>query len=114
MLDIEESNLPRLSRNRAFLSLWFAKPMLCMQVAFHENDGNRENDEDNSDSHKQGVECCISGNHSNHGNDENHVTKIHADLVFLACISFLRCFKTAGTPIRKILVYPGMIPCRVP
>ena len=33
---------------RAFLSLWFAKPMVCMRVAFHENDGNRENDEDNS------------------------------------------------------------------
>ena len=31
--------------------------MACVRVAFHENDGNRENDEDNSDSYKQGVEC---------------------------------------------------------
>ena len=46
--------------------------MVCMRVAFHENDGNRENDEDNSDSHKQGVECWICRNHGNHGNDRNH------------------------------------------
>ena len=45
--------------------------MVCMRVAFHENDGNHENDEDNSDSYKQGVECWISGNHGNHKNDEN-------------------------------------------
>ena len=48
--------------------------MVCMQVAFHENDGNQENDdndEDNSDSHKQGVECWIRGNHGNRSNDEN-------------------------------------------
>ena len=31
-----------------------------------------ENDEDNSDSYKQGVECWIRGNHGNHENDENH------------------------------------------
>ena len=57
------------------LNLWFAKPMVCMRVAFHENDRNQENDEndeDNSDSYKQEVECWISGNHVNHGNDENH------------------------------------------
>ena len=30
---------------RAFLNLWFVKPMVCMWVAFHENDGNHENDE---------------------------------------------------------------------
>ena len=46
--------------------------MVCMQVAFHENDGNHGNDKDNSDSDKQGVECWIRGNHGNHGNDENH------------------------------------------
>ena len=49
--------------------------MVCVQVACHENDGNRENDEndkDNSDSHKQGVECWIRGNHGNHENYENH------------------------------------------
>ena len=53
-----------------------------MRVAFHENDGNHENDdendrnhgndendEDNSDSYKQGVECWI---HGNRGNEENH------------------------------------------
>ena len=43
-----------------------------MRVAFHENDGNHEDDEGNSDSYAHGVECWISGNHSNHGNDENH------------------------------------------
>ena len=49
--------------------------MVCVWVAFHENDGNHENDEndeDNSDSYKQGVECWIRGNHGNHENDENH------------------------------------------
>ena len=49
--------------------------MVCMQVAFHENDGyheNDENDEDNSDSCKQGVECWISRNHADDGSDENH------------------------------------------
>ena len=49
--------------------------MVCVRVAFHENDGNRENDEndeDNSDSYKQGVECWIGGNHGDHENDENH------------------------------------------
>ena len=43
--------------------------MVCVWVAFHENDGNHENDED---SYKQGFECWIHGNHGNHGNDENH------------------------------------------
>ena len=60
---------------RVFLNLWFGKPMVCVRVAFHENDGNHENDEndeDNSDSYKQGVECWIRGNHGNHENDENH------------------------------------------
>ena len=49
--------------------------MVCVRVAFHENDGNHENDEndeDNSDCYKQGVECWIRGNHGNHENDENH------------------------------------------
>ena len=60
---------------RAFLNLWFAKPMVCARVALHENDGNHENDEndeDNSDSYKQGVEWWIRGKHGNHKNDENH------------------------------------------
>ena len=42
--------------SRAFLNLWFAKPMVCMRVAFHENNRNHEhdeNDEDNSDSYKE-------------------------------------------------------------
>ena len=49
--------------------------MVCVRVAFHENDGNHENDEnneDNSDSYKQGFECWNSGDHGNHENDENH------------------------------------------
>ena len=58
--------------SRVFLNLWFAKPMVWVRVAFHENDRNHENDEDNSDSYKQGVECWIRGNHGNHENDENH------------------------------------------
>ena len=56
-------------------NLWFAKPMVCVRVAFHENDANYENDEndeDNSDSYKQGVECWIRGNHGNRENDKNH------------------------------------------
>ena len=56
----------------AFPNLWFAKPVVCMRVAFHGNDGNLENNEDDSDSPKQRVECWISGNHGNHGHDENH------------------------------------------
>ena len=39
--------------------------MVCMRVTSHE-------DEDNSDSYKQGVECWIRGHYENHGNDENH------------------------------------------
>ena len=61
--------------NRAFLKLWFTKPMVCVQVAFHENHENHknnENDEDNAENHKQGVECWIRGNHRNHENDETH------------------------------------------
>ena len=46
--------------------------MVCVRVALHENDGNHENDENDSDSYKQGVECWIGGNHGNHENDENH------------------------------------------
>ena len=52
-----------------------SRPMVCMRVAFHGNDGNHANDgkdEDNSYSSKQGVECSISGNNGNHENDENH------------------------------------------
>ena len=51
-----------ISNYRAFLNLWFAKPMVWVRVAFHENDGNHENDkddEDNSDSYKQGAELEI-------------------------------------------------------
>ena len=33
-----------LSPSPALLNLWFAKLMVCMQVALHENDGNHEND----------------------------------------------------------------------
>ena len=64
-----------LDNSRVFLNLWFSKPMVCVRVAFHENDGNHENDEndeDNSDSYKQGVECWIRRNHGNHENDKNH------------------------------------------
>ena len=51
-----------------------------MRVAFHVNDGNHaneENDDDNSDRRKQGAECWISRNHGNHGNDENHRSANH-------------------------------------
>ena len=43
--------------------------MVCARVAFHENDGNHENDEHNSDSYNQGVECWIRENHRNHKDD---------------------------------------------
>ena len=49
----ENGNVDKMSENRVFLNLWFAKPMVWVRVAFHENDGNHENDEndeDNSDS----------------------------------------------------------------
>ena len=61
-----------LNRNRVFLNLWFGKPTVCMRVAFHENDGNDESDEDNSDSYKQGFERWTSENHGTHENDETH------------------------------------------
>ena len=54
-------------------------PMVCMPVAFHENDGNHENkgnDADNSDSYKQGAECWISGSHGNHGNQMTKTMRI--------------------------------------
>ena len=54
------------------LRVWFAKPLVCMRVAFHENDRDRENDEDNSDSYQGGVRCWISRSHGNHGNGENY------------------------------------------
>ena len=52
--------------------LGVSNTMVCMRVAFHENDRNHENDEDDSDRYRQGVECWMGGNHGNHGNDENH------------------------------------------
>ena len=62
-----ESNFECNLNFRVFLNLWFAKPTVCVRVAFHESDRNHEhdeNDEDNSDSYKQGVECWIRGNQS--------------------------------------------------
>ena len=35
-------------------------------------------------------------------------------IIYQACISLFRRFRTPGTPIRKILVYTGMLPCLVP
>ena len=58
--------------NSGISNLWFGKPMVCLWVAFPENDENHENDEDNSDSYKRGVQCWIHGNHGNHRHDENH------------------------------------------
>ena len=42
----------------------FAKPMVCMHVAFHENNGNHGNDENDPDSYKKGIESWIDGNHT--------------------------------------------------
>ena len=42
------------------------------------------------------------------------ITQIHVDLVFQACTSFPRCFRTLVAPIRKIRVYTGIPPCLVP
>ena len=36
---------------------------------------------------------------------QKFITKIHADLAFQGCISFLRCFRTPDPPTRKIPVY---------
>ena len=44
---------------------------------------------------------------------QTFVTQIHADLVFQACISFLRYFRMPVAPTRKMLVYTGMLPCLV-
>ena len=41
--------LAKMLANRVFLNLWFGKPMVCVRVAFHENDGNHENDENDED-----------------------------------------------------------------
>ena len=41
------------------------------------------------------------------------ITKIHADRVFRACISFSRCFRASCIPTWKMLVYLGMLPCLV-
>ena len=46
--------------------------MVCMRVAFHENNRNHDtedNDEDELNSYKQGFECWVDGNH---GNDASH------------------------------------------
>ena len=53
--------------------------MVCMRVASHENDAKNgekdENDEDNSDSYKQGGECWIRGNHEK-GTETTKTTEI--------------------------------------
>ena len=57
------------------VTVWFGKPMVCVRVAFHENDRNREGGgggEDGSDGYERGVGCWIHGNHGNHENYENH------------------------------------------
>ena len=35
--------------DRVFLNLWFAKSMVCVRVAFHENDVNHENAENDKE-----------------------------------------------------------------
>ena len=45
---------------------------------------------------------------------QKFATQIHADLVFHACISFLRYFRMPVDPVRKMRVYTGMVPCLVP
>ena len=47
LVTINSCNCNRQTIFRAFIDLWFAKPMVCMRVAFHENDGNRDNNKDN-------------------------------------------------------------------
>ena len=50
--------------------LGIAKPMVCMRVALHENDGNHENDRTTKTTQAATKKelCWISGNH---GNDKN-------------------------------------------
>ena len=45
-----------------------------------------------------------------HERRQRCITKIHANLVIQACIWFLRCFRTPGAPISKILAYTDMLP----
>ena len=45
--------MPQVGGGGAFLNLQFARPMVCMRDAFHENDDYHESDEDNSDRYKQ-------------------------------------------------------------
>ena len=52
---------------RAFLNLWFAKPMVCMRVTLHENDGNQKTTETTKTT--QTATLLLQ---RNHGNDENH------------------------------------------
>ena len=46
-------------------------PWLAQWHGLHENDRNHEEDDDDSDSHKQ-ESCWIRGDHGNYGSDENH------------------------------------------
>ena len=56
----------------------------------------------------------ISVRPTSHERQQKLMTKVHTNLAFQARISFLRCFRTPGTPIRTILVKTGMLPCLVP
>ena len=48
--------------------LWFA----CRSTSTKTTESPGNDDEDNSDSYKQGVQCWSNRKHRNHGNDENH------------------------------------------
>ena len=52
--------------------------------------------------------CCILLGHGHMSGGTNDLPK------FLPISSFYRCFETFGPPIRKILVYTGMLPCLAP
>ena len=104
--------------------------MVCVRVAFRENDENHENDkndEDNSDSYKRGVEPWIRGNHGNRENDESHgnpgckprvpqTTGLETTRDFLVLFSFpsdCRIFSTlAGVDKRMVFVLADVPPER--
>ena len=71
--------------------------MVCIWVACHEIDGNHENDEDNSDSHKQGVECWISGNLG-----EANLQKNNANKFYHIILGFSICRVTMRKPVASI------------
>ena len=52
--------------------------------------------------------------HQHVSGDANYLPKFQPISFFRRASRFYRCFGTFGPPIRKILVYTGMLPCLAP